>query len=105
LIKLITFLQRVHYISDLPAWVEVILSRPAAMESQQPQIQLQLSTILQKIDDGVGLVVDKMPDGIMLPLETFDDVDNFEIQVASENTFKQLVCLRLQDFHLNNETF
>jgi len=81
--------------------VEVILSRLAAVESQQPQImnalpqlQLQLNTILQKIEDrAAGVVVEKMPDGITLPLETFDDIDNFEIDMESADTFKQLVCL------------
>jgi len=98
LIKLVTILQIVHYISDSPAWVEVILSRLAAVEFQQPQImnqmELKLNRILQKIEDGgAGLGVEKMPDGISLPLGTFDDIDNFEIEMVNTDTFKQMVRL------------
>jgi len=82
--------------------VEVILSRLAAVESQQPQImnalpqlQLKLNTILQKIEyRGAGVVVEKMPDEITLLLVTFEDIDNFEIVMESANTFKLMVRLR-----------
>jgi len=60
-----------------------------------PQLQLKLNTILQKIEyRGAGVVVEKMPDEITLLLETFEDIDNFEIVMESANTFKLMVRLR-----------
>ena len=80
------------------ATLEVVLTRMAAIESQQRQLlshqtqqTLLLNAILQKVSSSVDDALCELPDGIMLPLRTVEEIEILERKLTNPDILKRMV--------------